>query len=323
MKLRFLFAATLLICCSTMSAADKKFKIGVLPKDKTGAFWQEMKNGAEAAGKRYNAQIVWNTPSTQPENATDQAAAMEKMEKKKFDAILLAPADPKLMVRPVKNALAKGLKVIIIDSGLAGFDGYTSFIATDNYKAGKICAEYMAELLRKKGQIIVLPHDRLSESTNNREKGFIDTMEEVAPKIKILSAANYAGTTKSKAYTEAANLLSRYSYADGAFCASENTTTGMLRALARLDKAGKIKFIGFDANTELLNALKKGKINALAVQNPYRIGYQGVKIAVETLQGEFADSRIDTGIVLATKENLDSKKVKRLIDPYEGSTNKK
>lgn len=296
---------------SLQSEENKKFKIAVIPKGTTHSFWKAVHAGALKAGKKFNAEIIWQGPLKE-DNRAEQIKVVQNFISRGINAMVLAPLDDRALVRPVKNASNRDIEIVIIDSGLK-YDGYVSFVATDNYKAGKLCAKKMAELLQKKGKVIMLPYMAGSRSTMQREKGFIDGLKEYAPDVKILSHDQYAGATAEKAFQTAQNLLTKYSYADGVFCSNESTTFGMLRAVQTRGFAGKKKFVGFDASEALINGLKKGAINALAVQNPYKMGYLGVKAAVDALNNRKVSRRIDTGVVILSKENINDEKIKKLL----------
>ena len=91
----------------------------------------------------------------------------------------------------------------------------------------------------------------------------------------------------------------------------------MLRALDDAGLAGKVSFVGFDTNDSLLSALRKNKISALAVQDPFRMGYTAVKNIVASIKGESFEPDVDTGAVLLDLENIDSQEVKELLNPSE------
>ena len=61
----------------------------------------------------------------------------------------------------------------------------------------------------------------------------------------------------------------------------------------------------------------KNKISALAVQDPFRMGYTVVKNIVASIKGESFEADVDTGAVLLDLENIDSQKVKELLNPSE------
>jgi ribose transport system substrate-binding protein len=108
-------------------------------------------------------------------------------------------------------------------------------------------------------------------------------------------------------------MLDQLTQADGIFCPNESTTMGMLLVLRQNNLVGKVHFVGFDATPTLIDALKKGEIDALVSQNPTRMGYLGVKTCVEAIKGEKVDEKIDSGVQLITRDNLNTPEVQKLL----------
>ncbi len=79
-------------------------------------------------------------------------------------------------------------------------------------------------------------------------------------------------------------------------------------------RAGTIKMVGFDSGELLLEALKSGIIDSLVVQNPYKMGYEGVKAVVASLDGRQVPKQLDTGVQLVTKESLEDPQIKSLLN---------
>jgi ribose transport system substrate-binding protein len=209
--------------------------------------------------------------------------------------------------------------VLIIDSGLKDIET-VSFVATDNEKGGHMAGEHLAKLLGGKGRVVMLRYLVGSASTEAREKGFLAAMKE-NPGITVVSENQHAGPSTESAQKAGENLLQPLKNADGTlgidgiFCPNESATFGMLRVLQDNNWAGKVKFVGFDASAKLIEALGKGEINGLIIQNPFNMGYLGVKNMVAFLKKEPVEKRIDTGATLVTKDNMADPEVAKLIAP--------
>ena len=94
---------------------------------------------------------------------------------------------------------------------------------------------------------------------------------------------------------------------DGIFACNDRSSLGMLAALEDLRKSGvemNVKFVGFDFSPRLVDSLQGGKIDALVVQDPRRMGYLAVTTLVAHLRGEPVEPVIDTGVQVATAERL-------------------
>jgi ribose transport system substrate-binding protein len=91
----------------------------------------------------------------------------------------------------------------------------------------------------------------------------------------------------------------------------------MLRALTDAGKAGKVKFVGFDSSEKLIQGLEEGHLLGLVLQNPFRMGELGVKTMVDHLRNpaQEAPKRIDTGVHVATPENVNDPEIQALLRP--------
>ncbi|QMU30072.1 ABC transporter substrate-binding protein [Adhaeribacter radiodurans] len=296
------------------SSSGETLKIAVIPKGTTHTFWNSVHAGAMKADRELdNVEIIWQGPHKEDDRQM-QIQVVQNFVSRGVNGIVLAPLDERSLVPPVKAAINRKIPVVIFDSDLASKD-YASFVATDNFAGGKLCAQQMAKLLDGKGNIILLRYSEGSASTHAREEGFLAGMKEYAPNAKLISTNQYAGATMEKAFQASQNLLNRFANVDGIFCPNESATQGMLRALQTAGKAGKVKLVGFDSNETLVTALDQGTVHGLALQDPFNMGYLGVKTIVALIKGEKFEKRIDTGVTMATKENINDPKIKTLLTP--------
>jgi ribose transport system substrate-binding protein len=210
--------------------------------------------------------------------------------------------------------MRENIPVVIIDSGLQGKD-YVSFVATDNFQGGVLAARRMGELLAGRGKIFMIRYQAGSASTTERERGFIETVQRDFPGLIVLAKDQYAGPTTESAYQTAENLLGRFPDVEGVFCPNESSTFGALRALQEAQLAGKVKFVGFDSSPKLVQALADGHLQGLILQNPIKMGYLGVTTMVQYLRGQKVAELIDTGVTLATKDNMGTAGIKALLSP--------
>lgn len=293
--------------------ATEKKVVAVIPKGTTHVFWKTVHAGAEKAAKELGVDAVW----VGAENESDRKQQIDLVQNfisRKAAAIVLAPLDEVALVRPVQEAVRRGIPVVIIDSALKS-DAQSSFVATDNRAGGRLAAQRLGEILGGKGKVILMRYAEGSASTHNREEGFLQELKAKFPDIEIISDNQYSGTTKETALQTGQNLLNRFPEVDGIFCPNESSTFGMLRALQIAGKAGKIMFVGFDTTPELLEAMGQGHIHGLVSQDPFDMGYQGVKAAVAVTQGKEVSKRIATRLLMVTPENMNSAEAQEVIAP--------
>jgi ribose transport system substrate-binding protein len=211
--------------------SGKTWRVMVIPKGTTHEFWKTIHAGAlKAADELGNVEVIWQGP-VKEDDRTDQIHLVQSAIASGVDGIVLAPLDKRALVEPVERAIARGIPVVIIDSGLES-DKIVSYVATDNYHGGVLAAQRLGQLLGGRGKIILLRYAEGSESTEQREKGFTDTIARDFPGITYLSDDRYAGATSETAQREAQSLVTRFrGQVDGIFCVNESSTLGMLRAL--------------------------------------------------------------------------------------------
>ena len=153
--------------------------------------------------------------------------------------------------------------------------------------------------------VILLRYNPGSESTEQREKGFLETLAKEYPDIKVLSSDQYAGTTPEMALDKATDVLNKYrDRVTGIFAVCEPNATGVLGALENTGLGGKVKAVVFDPNRALINGLTDDKLHGIVLQDPVTMGYLGVKTMLAHLQGEKVEKRIVTGVYVATQENM-------------------
>jgi ribose transport system substrate-binding protein len=292
---------------------SKTLQIAVIPKGTTHEFWKSIHAGAARAAREAGVEIIWKGPQKEDDRA-QQITVVEDFISRGVDGIVLAPLDDRALVRPVADAVREGIPVVVIDSGLQGSD-YASYVATDNYKGGVLAARRLGGLLDGKGRIFLIRYQEGSASTEQREAGFLDTVTKDFPGLVLLVQDQYAGATTETAYQLAENLISRFPGVEGVFAPNESSTFGTLRALQESRLAGKVVFVGFDSSPKLVQGLRDGDIQGLVIQNPVQMGYLGVKTIVAHLRGEPVEKVVDTGVVLATRDNMDTPEIRALLTP--------
>jgi ribose transport system substrate-binding protein len=286
-------------------------RIAVVPKGLAYSFWQAVKAGAEKAGQEGGAQILWNGPANEKENER-QIAILEGFINQKVDAIVMAATDANALVPTIKKAADAGIPVITIDSGVNS-DLPKSLIATDNEKGAAEAAHQLATLIGGTGEVGLLPFIKGAASSDARERGFKEGLK-AHPELKLVSTL-YTEGQSDVAMRKTEDMLTANPNLGGIFAANEPGAIGAAQVLKTRGKAGKVKLVAFDASPEEIKALEDGTIQALIVQNPFQMGYQGVQAALKVKRGEPVEKRIDTGVAVVTKANMQEPAMQQLLHP--------
>jgi len=313
--LAFVGALSLTGLVQTMPAADKP-TIPIIVKDTTSNFWQIVLAGARKAGQDQNV----NVPELGAQSESDingQISILENAVSGNPAAIVIAPTQFAALGKPIDEA-AKKVKIVGIDSA-ADSKAFISFLTTDNVQGGRVAADGLAAAITAKygkaeGDVALITSIPGVGSLDQRAKGFKEEIAAKYPGLKLVAdkVADGMATTGLNIMTD---LITANPNLRGAFASNLIMAQGAGQAIAENRAADKIKLIGFDSDDKLVGFLKDGTIAALVVQDPYRMGYDGVKTALAASKGEKVPANVDTGANLITKENMDSARSQELLNP--------
>jgi len=296
--------------------AATRLKIAVIPKGTTHEFWKSVHAGAVKASRELDVDIVWKGPLKE-DDLKSQIDLVQSFAAQKVSAIALAPLNDKALVASVNAAAEGGTPVVIFDSALSG-GKIVSFVATDNHAAGGLAAKRAAEVLGDHGKIVVLRYQVGSASTHDREEGFLEGLKGHAG-LEVVSSNQYGGATTESAFAAAESLLLAQNAAKGGvnlvFTPNESTTFGMLLGLQKTSLAGKVHFIGFDISEKLSKGVEDRAIDALVLQNPFKMGELALHAAVDHLRGKPVEARTDTGAELLDRRNREDPAIRALVKP--------
>lgn len=293
-------------------AAEKE--IAVIVKTVNSTFWQNVQKGANAAMKDLGEGYTLSFQGPASESAiADEVNMVENAVNRKAAGIVLAPSDPDALVPVIKKAWEARIPIVLIDSLLSdsGKQYYQSFLATDNRKAGELCARALIERTGKEGKIAVMSYVAGVGSEIGRVGGFIDYIK-ANSKLQIVGPF-YSQSQMATALNQTTDVLASNPDLKGIFGANEPTAIGMGRALVQSGKAGRVAAIGFDGNEDLQNFVRDGTLTAIGVQGSFQMGDLGVRTLAKVIGKEKVEKFIDTGVVLVTKDNLGSPEAKNVL----------
>lgn len=292
-------------------SAHKGITIAVVPKGLTHQYWQTVHAGAKQAAKEAHVTIIWKGPPKETDiNA--QINIIEDMISRKVNAIVMAACDENALVGVIKKATKAHIPVVTIDSGVES-SLPISFVATDNIAGAKDAAIALARQIGDVGKVGLIPFVQGAATSELREKGFKDEIK-AHPNIQLV-ATLYSKSDVATGMAVTEDMLTAHPDIKGIFAANEAGALGAVAALHAIGKAGKVKLVAFDASDGEIAALKDGTIQALIVQNPFEMGYKGVKTALDHLAGKPVPKRIDTGVTVVTMKNFNEPKVQKLLYP--------
>ena len=268
-------------------AADQP-TIPIIVKDTTSNYWQIVLAGARKAGQDLGVKV----PELGAQSESDingQISILENAVAEKPAAVVIAPTEFKALGKPIDEA-AKKVPIIGIDSA-ADSKAFTSFLTTDNVQGGRIAADGLAdgdqgEIRQGRGRRRadhLAARRRLARPARQRVQG--RARGEISrPEAGRRQGRRRQGDDRPQHHDrphhrqpEPARRVRR---------PISSWRQGAGQAIAENKKADTIKLVGFDSDDKLIGFLKDGTIDALVVQDPYRMGYDGIKTALAASKGE-------------------------------------
>jgi ribose transport system substrate-binding protein len=304
------------LACGAPAMAQSKPTVAIIVKDTTSPYWQTVLAGARKAGQDLGVNVV--ELGTQSESdASGQIDLLKTAVASAPAAIVIAPAQFGALAAPIDEA-AKKVKVIGIESA-ADTKAMSSFLATDSVNVGRIAAEALAAAITKtygdtEGNIVVITAIPGVASLDRRAEGFKAVL---AAKYRALAiVAERVGDGKPMTVINIMkDLIANTADLRGVFVSDPVMTQAVGQAVAESKSGDKINIIGVGVDEKLVKLLQDDTIAGLVVEDPFRMGYDGVKTALAASRGEPVAARIDTGATLVTKSNLSSARSKELLDP--------
>jgi ribose transport system substrate-binding protein len=287
-----------------------KKRIAVIPKGRAHIFWQSVHAGAISASQENGIEIIWNGPTGETD-FNGQIQIVEAMINQHVDAICLAPIDRDAMVGVVDRAAKQNIPVVIWDSPV-NTQNFVSQVATDNYAAGQLAAARVSELLKGQGEVAIVAVQVGAASTMAREQGFEDGIKKNSPGINIVDK-RYGNADFAQSLAVAENLLTAHPKLVALFASNESSSVGAAQALK--SRQSKVKLVGFDSSPALIEGIKSGLIDALVVQDPFKMGYEAVKAAVEKINGGTPQKINNLPAAVVTKNNLSDPDIDKRLHP--------
>jgi len=313
-----LMAATMLAAMALPAAAAdfSKDRIVVIVKATTSQFWATVFDGADAASSATGAPIAKLGASAETDVA-GEVSIMENAIQSKPAGIVVAATNAQALAQPIEDATKAGIPVIVIDSD-ANTTKYVTFLATDNVVGGQKAADELASCVQQRtgkqeGDVAYMTALAGAQSLNDRDKGFVEELKKY-PGLKIVEHRT-GNNDPARALSDAEDILTRHPTLVGMFADNELEGDGAGRAIQEKSLESKICAVAFDTSDQEIAFVKGGELDGLIVQNPFMMGYAGVWYAVAAAHGVVLPHRVDSGVHVATKANLDSPEMVGLLDP--------
>lgn len=252
--------------------------VGVVTSGGGSSFWRQVAAGAQAAGVAENVAVHVRGPNREG-NVAGQLLLIDKLLQHGCKALVIAPAGAQLADK-ARALKLRGVSTWFIDRDVGKSDAVVAVLSTDNFNAGVLAGKQLVRLLGGRGRVALLRHQAGITSTSERERGFLQSA--TAGGLQVVFE-HYLSTAAPQVLNE---FSAEVPQLQGVFTPNQSTTLLALGALRRLKATGRIAHVGFDGDSVLVEALRRGELAGLVLQQPYQMGFQGVQQAARLMRGE-------------------------------------
>ena len=279
----------------TSAPSDVDYKIALITMDSIDQHWVTLNEGAQKAAKELGVTVDFMAPNTKDD--AQQIECVNNAVSGGYNAIIVAANGPDAISSALKEAQSKGVKIVYVDSP-ANVDAEATF-STDNFAAGTTAGKTMIDALKaagvESGSIGIISVNNATASTVSRDEGFRAAFEGTG---YTLLETQFCEGDAAKAQSIAENFITEGVV--GIYGCNEGSTTGAGNAIKASGKS--IVGVGFDKSDAIMGLINDGYLLATMAQNPDVMGYEGVKAAVDALNGNSLGGAVtDTGVSVLTK----------------------
>lgn len=312
------FLLLVLLLCSAcaprvdLNRQEKRKNITLVVKMKGGDYWNTVKMGADAAAREFGVDVEFSAPEEETD-VEEQIELVNRAIEKKTDALVLAASDFKALVEVTEKAYDQRIPVIIIDSEV-DTEKINGYVAMNNYEAGIKAGERLIEAAGSDCRVGIMNFVEGSRNAEQREAGLLEALSRY-PNVRV-EAKEYCLSNVRLAQSLTRKMLEEHPQLNVIVGLNANASAGVAQTIYNRELAGKVKVIAFDSTYEEIDFLDKGVIQATIVQNPFTMGYLGIKHAVEVMAGRKIPKFADTGLKVIDRENMYLPENQKLLFPF-------
>lgn len=260
------------------------------------SFWVIAEKGAMDGGREFDANVNVLMPANGVE---DQRRMCQDLVAKGIDGIAISPIDPDNQ-GDLLAEISEHTKLITHDSDAPDSDRLC-YIGMDNYTAGRMCGALVREAMPEGGSVMIFVGRLGQANARLRRQGVIDELldrssdssryddpgagEIKGEKYTILDTRT-DGFDFGKAKAQAQDAIAKYDDLGCMVGLFAYNPPLMLDAVREADKLDQIKIVAFDEDAATLKAIAAGEMYGTVVQNPYKYGFESVRVLAALARGD-------------------------------------
>jgi len=309
MKLKSLLTVMATCAClvlpSVVMAQDKPV-VGLVMKSLANEFFKDMVDGAEAHNQRLGTYELKTFGMQSETDIESQINAVDNFITQGVNALVIAPADSRALIQPLKRAADAGIVVVNIDvqldpEALSAANVEIPYMGPDNREGARLSGEVLAKELGNGGKVVIIEGIPGVDNAEQRRLGFNDAISAGGLELVTSQTAHWETEEANTVFT---NILTANPDVQGVMAANDSMALGVVRAL---DAAGRndIKVAGFDNIPAIRPLIREDKVIASIDQFGADQAANAIDAALAVLAGgEPLKGWVKTKVELITKDNV-------------------
>lgn len=297
MKKILVLALALVLALGCVSAlAEENIKFGVSIADLANVFYADITDGMNSVLNEGDELIIMDAAF----DPAKQIADIEDMIQQDVAVMLIDPVDSASIRSSLEACQEAGIPVVAFNSPCDDTDLVASTVASDNYLAGQLIGEALAQELGGTGKIAMLTYD-VAVVCYDRAEGFVDALSAYPDMEIVVRQEITPGTDTALPVME--NILQAYPEINGVFCLNDPSAIGAAAAIQAAGLGDEIKVVGVDGSDDGKVAISEGRMLASAAQQPFEIGAQSVLTGYKLVAGEEVEKDVKIATTLVDSTN--------------------
>ena len=291
-------AATPTESAATAPSGDQPIKIGLTMK--FDDLWLTTLRDAMTAYAQSQPGVELIAVDSKEDVAT-QLGQVENFVAQGVDAIIIIPANTDAADPMTKAAQDAGIPLVYVNRIPSNLPEGVAYVGSDSIQAGIMQAEWLAEKLGGKGNVVIMNGDLAQEAAQKRTEGEKQVFA-TFPDIQIIKE-DTASWDRAQGLALMENWLSTGDQIDAVAANNDEMAIGALQAIEAAGLLGQILVGGVDASPDALAEMDKGRLNVTVFQNAKGQGEGGIQAAIALARGEKIEQITWIPFELVTPEN--------------------
>ena len=235
------------------------------------------------------------------EDVATQLGQVENFVAQGVDAIIIIPANTDAADPMTKAAQDAGIPLVYVNRIPSNLPEGVAYVGSDSIQAGIMQAEWLAEKLGGKGNVVIMNGDLAQEAAQKRTEGEKQVFA-TFPDIQIIKE-DTASWDRAQGLALMENWLSTGDQIDAVASNNDEMAIGALQAIEAAGLLGQILVGGVDASPDALAEMDKGRLDVTVFQNAKGQGEGGIQAAIALARGETIEQITWIPFELVTPEN--------------------